>query len=171
MCMFFTVLSIGAVIVLGIAALVMFISVFVGVPFVPTHRKQAELMMQLVKIGPGTKVIDLGSGAGRLLFLAAGRGADTIGYELNPFLCWWTSIVAIIKKMSRQVEIKCQSIYNADVSEADVVLAFLFPEPMKRLGPKLFAEMRPGALIASYAFSISGHEPIKKEQGIFVYRV
>ena len=159
------------VLLLDMAALVMFISVFVGVPFVPTHAKQAKLMMELVDISPGMQVIDLGSGAGRLLFLAAARGASTIGYELNPFLCWWTRLEARFKKITDKVRIKRQSIYDADVSTADVVLAFLFPEPMKRLGPKLFSEMRPGSLIASYAFSIPGHEPIKKEQGIFVYQV
>ncbi len=156
---------------LGLAALIMFISVFVGVPFVPTHKKQARFMMELTGISPGMNVIDLGSGAGRLLFLAAARGASTIGYELNPFLCWWTRLEARFKKIASQVTIKRQSIYDADVSQADVVLAFLFPEAMKRLGAKLFAEMRPGSLIASYAFSIPGHEPIKKEQGIFVYQV
>ena len=163
-------ISIFAVL-LGVAALAMFISVFVGVPFVPTHQKQARHMMKLAGIKPGMNVIDLGSGAGRLLFLAARAGARTTGYELNPFLYWWTKIEARLKGLSSLVDMKCQSLYTADVSKADVVLAFLFPEPMKRLGPKLFSEMSPGSKIVSYAFSIPGHEPTIKEQGIFVYEV
>ncbi len=159
------------VLLLGIAALALFISVFVGVPFVPTHQKQARHMVELAGITPGMNVIDLGSGAGRLLFLAARAGARTTGYELNPFLYWWTKIEARLKGMSNVVDMKCQSLYDADVSKADVVLAFLFPEPMKRLGPKLFSEMKPGSKIVSYAFAIPNREPRIKEDGIYVYEV
>lgn len=70
-----------------------------------------------------------------------------------------------------KVAIKCQSLYTADVKDVDVVFAFLFPEPMKRLGPKLFAELKPGAKIVSYTFNIPGKEPISKKEGIFVYQV
>ena len=156
---------------LGIAALVMFISAIVGVPFVPTHRRQARLMMDLAQIGPGSRVVDLGSGAGRLLFLAAARGATAIGYELNPFLYIWTKIMIWLKGLSHRVEVRCQSLYKADVSQADVILAFLFPKPMQKLGPKLFVQLPLGARIVSYAFSIPGVEPVIKQEGIFVYDV
>lgn len=167
----FLVITLVVVLLLAVAALVMFISVVVGVPFVPTHQKQARLMMELAGVAPGLTVIDLGSGAGRLLFLAAARGAAAIGYELNPLLCLWTKIMIALKGQKGQVQVLCRSLYDADVKGADVVLTFLFPKLMAKLGPKLFAEMKSGSRIVSYAFSIPGHEPVKKEQGIFVYQV
>ncbi len=171
MSLLFLIIALSFVGLLGIAALVMFISVFVGVPFVPTHRKQAHTMITLAGIRSGTKVIDLGSGAGRLLFLAAAHGAQAVGYELNPLLYIWTKIMIVLKGLSGRVEVRFQSLYHADVRQADVVVAFLFPKPMERLGPKLFAELPPGARIVSYAFPIPGHEPVLKQEGIFVYEV
>ncbi|MSU75461.1 MAG: hypothetical protein EXS55_03035 [Candidatus Magasanikbacteria bacterium] len=160
-----------AAIVLGIVFVVLFISSLLGVPFLPTNMRQARLMMELAGIKPGMTVIDLGSGNGRLLFLAAKKGARAIGYELNPGLYAWTMAVAFLRGQTKLVSVKCRSLYDADLSEADVVLSFLMPGPMKKLASKLFSELKPGTTIVSYAFSIPGHEPAVKKEGIFVYKV
>lgn len=154
-----------------LALVVMLISAIVGVPFLPTHRRQARLMMELGQIGPGKKVVDLGSGAGRLLFLAAKAGAIADGYELNPILYVWTQLVILLGGYRGRVRVHFQSLYQAPVGEKDVVFAFLFPEPMRRLGPKLFAELKPGARIVSYTFSIPNKTPLEKREGVYVYMV
>lgn len=115
-------------------------------------------------------MIDLGSGAGRLLFLAARRGAVAEGYELNPFLVWWTRLVAKVRGLSGRVTARRASIYSAKVGEADVIFTFLFPGPMERLAPQLFQAMKPGSLLVSYTFAIPGAKLHAKDQGIFVYR-
>lgn len=156
-------------ILLGILFLILVISVIIGVPFLPTHKKQALVMMDLAGIKPGMRVVDLGSGAGRLLFLAAKRGAVSVGYELNPFLVWWTRLAAYCKRL--RVTVRQQSLYDADLKNVDVVFAFLFPKPMIKLSEKLFRELKPGATIISYVFSIPGKTPVIKKEGIFVYKV
>ncbi|HLD61213.1 MAG TPA: hypothetical protein VJA27_03750 [Patescibacteria group bacterium] len=147
------------------------ISALIGVPFLPTNSKQAKLMMDLAEVGPKTRLVDLGSGAGRLLFLAAGRGASAIGYELNPFLYYWTKLFIFLKGYTGKVEVRLQSLYTAEVGEADVVTAFLFNEPMRKLEPKLWREMRAGAKVVSYTFPILNRQHIVKEQGIYVYEI
>ena len=127
-------------------------------------------MMELAELKPGMKVVDLGSGAGRLLFLAAEHGAVAVGYELNPLLFWWTKIRSILKKLP-SVTVRCQSLYQADLHDVDVVFAFLFPKLMANLNDKLFSELRPGSKIVSYTFSIPGRTPLIKKDGIFVYQV
>ena len=159
-----------AAIGLGIM-LVMVWSVLVGVPLVPTHMPQAKRMMELGGVAPGKTIIDLGSGAGRLIFLAAELGATAIGYELNPFLYFWTLYIIWRRGLHGKVSMRFRSLYKADVSQADVVFAFLFPKPMKMLEPKLLGEMHPGAKIVSYGFSMPGVVPAVKEQGIYVYDV
>lgn len=128
-------------------------------------------MIEIAALRPGMRAVDLGSGAGRLLFLAAKRGAAIVGYELNPILYLWTLLIIKLKGLSGRVSVRWRSLYRADLSEADVVFAFLLPKPMERLAPKLFTELKPGATIISYAFSIPKRAPVRKEQGIFVYRV
>lgn len=147
-----------------------FSPLFLGVPFLPTHRRQARLMMKLAEIKPGMKVIDLGSGAGRLLFLAAAQGATAVGYELNPFLVIWTKLMILLRGRSGQVQVFYKSIYDADIADADVIMMFLYPPHMKKITDKIFNETKPEAKILSYVFQFHGHEPIAKEEGIFVYK-
>lgn len=147
-----------------------FSPIFLGVPFLPTHRKQAKKMMELAEIKTGTKVIDLGSGAGRLLFLAAKNGATAIGYELNPFLVWWTRLVIFLTGQQKKIIVYYKSIYDADISDADVILLFLYPPHMKKLTDKIFSEAKDGAKIVSYAFQFTDRTPIAKEQALYVYK-
>lgn len=146
-----------------------FSPLFLGVPFLPTHRKQALKMIQLSQIKPGMKVIDLGSGAGRLLFLAAKSGAQAVGYELNPFLVIWTKLVIFLKGKRGQIKVFYKSIYDADIAQADVIMMFLYPPHMKRMVEKL-QQVKPGTVILSYAFALPDWQLIKKEQGIYMYK-
>lgn len=166
---FYLVFAVILCIICLVVALMFLISAIVGVPFVQTNHRRAELMMKFADLGPGKTMVDLGSGAGRLLFMAADSGANCIGYELNPILYWWTRFLILLRGKKGKVSVYCRSIYQADLSGVDVVTAYLFPGPMNKLADKLFSELKPGAKIVSCAFSIPGHVPVLKENGIFVY--
>ncbi|MFA6423991.1 MAG: hypothetical protein WCV83_01595 [Candidatus Magasanikbacteria bacterium] len=161
-------LSVVIALLIFLLFVLVFSPIFLGVPFLPTHKKQALQMIEWANIQAGMKVIDLGSGAGRLLFLAAKKGANAEGYELNPFLVVWTRLVIFLRK-EKNVKVYYKSIYDADISNADIVVMFLFPPHMKKMTEKL-KEVKPGAKILSYAFSLPGWTPIKHEQGIFIYQ-
>lgn len=150
---------------------VVLLSSLIGVPCLPTHKKQARLMIELAQIKPGMKIIDLGSGTGRLLFLAGQNGAHAIGYELNPVLWCWTKILAKFKKLPGKVEVRMQSLFLADWRDADVVFCFLFENYMKKLEDRLFAELKPGAKIVIYVFPFLHHEPAIIKEGVRVYVV
>ncbi len=126
--------------------------------------------MELAQIKPGMKVIDLGSGAGRLLFLAAKSGAQATGYELNPFLVIWTKLLIFLKGKRGQIKVFYKSIYDADVGDADVIMMFLYPPHMKKLETKIFNEAKTEVKILSYVFQFHNYKPIANEQGIFMYK-
>ncbi len=157
--------------VLSLMFAVVLISSLIGVPYLPTHRKQARLMIALAEIKPGMKVVDLGSGTGRLLFLAAKQGAQAVGYEINPFLYWWTKLKIAIFLRSGQVEVKFKSLYRADLKDVDVVFCFLLPNYMVKLENKLFTELKPGAKIISYVFSFTNRAAVVKKEGVMMYRI
>ena len=70
--------------------------VFRGAPYVPSHRRQVQRAFdELYKITDKDVVVDVGSGDGLILRLAASRGARAVGYELNP------ALVAITRFLSR----------------------------------------------------------------------
>jgi len=147
------------------------LSAFIGVPFLPTHKKQARRAMQLANVKPGTKVVDLGSGAGRIVFLAARLGAKAVGYELNPFLTAWSKAVILCTGLTGKAEVHLKSIYHADVSDTDVVFAFLFPKLMPRVESEILPKMKPGALFVSYAFPLPNRKALYIQEGLFVYRI
>jgi len=144
--------------------------VLTGVPCLPTHTKQALKMIELSGLKAGDRAVELGAGHGRLLFLLAKSGVQVDGYELNPllFLFVWLKIL-ITKQTNARIFLK--SIYVADLKNVDTAFCFLFTGAMKKLSAKLFSEMKPGSRIVSYVFSIPNKEYIKKEEGIFVYKI
>lgn len=78
--MWFIYLLIGIVLLFGVV-------VFRGAPYVPSHRNYARLALtKLYKLGKNDVLVDIGSGDGIILRLAAKQGARAIGYEINPFL-------------------------------------------------------------------------------------
>lgn len=163
---YFFILNILIVVALFIFA---FSPIFLRVPFMPTHKKQARKMMDLAEIKVGMKVVDLGSGAGRLLFLAAERGAFAVGYELNPFLVLWTKLMIILKGRQDLVKVHYKTIYDANIKDADVIMMFLFPSHMIKIIPKL-DEAKSGAKILAYTFPAKNWTPIKHEEAIYVYK-
>ena len=156
-------------VIVGIPFFVMLVSVLIGVPCLPTHKKQAKILIELCGIIPGTKLVDLGSGHGRLILLAAEQGADVVGYELNPFLVLLSRYLIKRKGLSDKAKIYWRSLYKADIGNADVVTTFLFKMPMVKLGEGLFKQLKPGAKVVSYTFSIPGWQPIIQKEGISVY--
>jgi hypothetical protein len=61
--------------------------------------------------------------------------------------------------MERLVEFRQEDLYLTDLREATVVTLFLFPQMNLRLGPKLFAQLRPGTRIVSHRFGIGDRLP------------
>src|SRR5579872_2858900 len=57
-----------------------------GAIYVPTSMRGVREMVKLIDPKPGDKIIDLGSGDGRILIACAERGASAVGYEINPLL-------------------------------------------------------------------------------------
>ena len=66
--------------------------VFRGAPFVPTHERDLDKLFALHKFRAQDVLVDLGSGDGRVLTAAAKRGIRSVGYELNPFLYWYSKL-------------------------------------------------------------------------------
>ncbi|MFH0749836.1 MAG: methyltransferase domain-containing protein [Candidatus Gottesmanbacteria bacterium] len=140
-----------------------------GAPFVPSTKHAATTMIDIAGIKKGMTVYDLGSGDGRLLFLAAARGAKAIGLEINPYLVLYASIKTFFSPYRKNVRTYWKNFWRADFSKADVVFVYLLPWKMKRLEKKLLNELKPGSNIVSNSF-IFPHIPCtKKDEAQHVY--
>lgn len=54
------------------------------VVWIPTHRALVDRMLDMAQLRPDDYLVDLGSGDGRTVITAAGRGVRALGIEYNP---------------------------------------------------------------------------------------
>ncbi|XP_054841773.1 ATP synthase subunit C lysine N-methyltransferase isoform X2 [Eublepharis macularius] len=62
-------------------------------PFVPATPKQIDNVLHMLK-GRSGSLVDIGSGDGRIVIAAAKAGFKAVGYELNPWLVWYSRYCA-----------------------------------------------------------------------------
>lgn len=131
-----------------------------GVPGLPSPEHLYSQILELAELKEGERLYDLGSGNARLLFLGSRNfGATAVGYELSPVASYWSKLKA---KLSRQkVTIYREDFFKADLSNADVVFCYLYPEVMAKLEPKFERELRPGSRVISLAFALPNRAPDK----------
>lgn len=125
-----------------------------GALFVSTTKKRIEAVLNHVPMDKGDRFIDLGCGDGRVLRMAAKRyGVKATGYELNPMAYAKARVYSLL---SRGVRIRFANFYEADISKADVVFCYLFPDVMPRISEKIKSELKPGAVFVSCNFPLPG---------------
>ncbi|MBU1089678.1 50S ribosomal protein L11 methyltransferase [Patescibacteria group bacterium] len=144
-------------------------------PFIPSNRKTIEKMLRVAKIKKGERVIDLGCGDGRIVFLAEKKfHAKAEGYEISIFV-WLLAQINRFFKCAKS-KIYRRNFFEADLRRADVVFCYLLPEVMKKLSPKFKRELKHGARVVSASFSLPNfklhkkHEREGKAGTIFVYK-
>mmetsp|Transcript_132900 Transcript_132900/g.230935 ORF Transcript_132900/g.230935 Transcript_132900/m.230935 type:complete len:305 (+) Transcript_132900:86-1000(+) len=160
---------------------------FLGAPYLPMRRQYVETLFDRVLPawaaskgvsaaptgsgaaggGPlaGLRLVDFGSGDGRLVQAAASRGMQAVGYELNPYLVWWSRLRAWrgrlpITACAGSAEIRWANAWAADLRTADVVTVYGRPGDnlMARIAEKFEAELPPRAAVVSHVFHIPGWE-------------
>jgi SAM-dependent methyltransferase len=107
-----------------------------GAPYVPSHRRFVRLALtQLHKLSKDDVLVDLGSGDGIVLRLAAEQGSRAIGYELNPAL---VVISRLLARGNRKIETRLADFWLVDLPvETTVVYAFVVTRDVVKLEKKM----------------------------------
>lgn len=126
-----------------------------------------EHLLPSKKTNSGFTFLDLGSGLGGVLtHLAKARpDGSYAGVEAAPLPFLW-SWLRIRLGGYRNSRVYWGDLWGSDLSQYDVVFAYLSPVPMEKLWLKARAEMRPGTLFISSTFTIpdqSPHETVQVE--------
>ncbi|MDJ0720919.1 MAG: hypothetical protein QNJ04_04780 [Desulfobacterales bacterium] len=176
-------------VLIGIAGLLFAVKVLYGVSialvlpltqgalYVSTARTRVAAMLEAVAPEPGQVLVDLGCGDGRVLRCASRRyHVYAQGYELNPLAYLKARLMSL---GYADVAIHRRNFWKADLSSADVVCCYLFPDVMSRLAGKLHDELKAGATVVSFNFPLPGFDPDRvlrpggqrTNDPVYIYRV
>ena len=129
------------------------------VPFITTPDNVTLEMLRVANVGPADHVIDLGSGDGRIVILAARRfGASGMGVDIVPDLVQQSIRSARDAGVADRVAFKVQDLFETDLSRATVVTMYLLTEVNLKLRPALLA-LKPGTRVVSHDWDMGDWKP------------
>jgi len=123
-------------------------------PFAATPMVVVDEMLKLAGVGPNDFVVDLGSGDGRLVLVAATKfGArGGFGVDIDPHLVDYANRKAHEAGVAGRVQFHLRDLFVTDIHEATVVTVYLLPIAMDRLQAKLLSELAPGSRVVSHDY-------------------
>jgi cyclopropane fatty-acyl-phospholipid synthase-like methyltransferase len=139
------------------------------VPFVTTSSDNAKVVLSLVEIVSGQRVIDLGSGDGRMVLEFAKAGAIVDGYEIKEELVHRSRERITNANLQKNAIIYNTSFWDVDLSMYDLVYIYGMQSIMNRLEEKLERELRPGAKFVSNIFRLPHWKPKKTKNSVHLY--
>jgi SAM-dependent methyltransferase len=147
-----------------------------GALFIPTSSTRIKTFLDALPMNSEELFLDLGCGDGRILREARRRyGVKGLGFEVNLL----AYLVAKVCNFGfKGVQIRWRNFWEVNLSKADVVFCYLFPDVMERLARKLEAELRPGSKVVSSNFPLPGWRPFhvlhphsgRHRDPIYIYR-
>ena len=156
-------------------ASIVWYTLLLGISPMPSSSKAQAAMLQLITLA-NTQVdsnqdskkgaiIELGSGWGNLLIAIAKQypQRNIVGYELS-LLPWLTSLLVIKILGLNNITLHRKDFLKADLSQASLMLCYLYPGAMLKIKDKLKKE--PGQLeyFISHNFSLPSQQPINTVQ-------
>ena len=135
------------------------------ISFIPTPFEDINTFFKMAPVSSVDVVYDLGSGDGRLLFAALERGAGkTVSVELDPALAGEARKTAGEKGLADKATFLEADVLDVNLSDATVVLCYLFPSASAALKPKFESELQPGTRVVMESFPVEGWKPVQTEE-------
>ena len=125
------------------------------VPYEPTSHGIAEEMLKIADVTSRDLVYDLGCGDGRIVIMAAKeRGAKGVGVDMDPDRIRESRENAERAGVTKLVRFYEQNLFETNISNATVVMLYLWPEVNLKLRPKLIKELKAGTRIVSHSHTM-----------------
>lgn len=143
-----------------------------GAPYVPSHHKYArKSLTQLYKLSSEDTLVDLGSGDGIILRIAAEKGATAVGYELNPIL---VVITRLLSWGNKRVSVRAADYWLIGLPKATtIVYIFAVSRDVKKLEKKMqqwVNELDHEVALMMYGSKLPTAKPVKLLDAHTLYR-
>ena len=129
-------------------------------PFARTPPDVVVEALRLAEARPGELLIDLGSGDGVVLMVASRMGLRCIGYEVDERLYRLSRALVEAEGLEGLITIYNEDFMEADLSEADIVYAYLTPTVLGAVEEKVSSECREGARVVCFRYPLPNMEPL-----------
>ncbi|XP_004698472.1 ATP synthase subunit C lysine N-methyltransferase [Echinops telfairi] len=130
----------------------------VCLPFVPATPRQVDNVVRMLRGRRGT-LVDIGSGDGRLVVAAAKAGLPAVGYELNPWLVWFSRYRAWREGVRTSATFHISDLWKVSFSQFSNVVIFGVPQMMLQLEKKLELELQDNARVIACRFPFPSWTP------------
>jgi SAM-dependent methyltransferase len=124
-------------------------------PFVVTPDAVVDRMLHLAQPKAGERLVDLGSGDGRIVIEAAKRfGTKGFGVDIDPRLVNLARENAKRAGVESLATFEVKDLFETDLRGVNVVTMYLLPEVNRQLLPRLIDQLKPGARIVSHDYDL-----------------
>lgn len=147
--------------------------VFFGAPYVPSKKADVKRAFdELYPLSEKDMLVDIGSGDGIVLRLAAARGARAVGYEINPLL---VGISRLLSRSTPAVKVHLASFWSATLPrDTTVVYVFGDSRDIVKMAEKVrqaATELERPLAFISYAIAVPGLTPVNKVGAHYLYEI
>jgi hypothetical protein len=163
----------------GAALSIIYWSLRNGISPMPSSMKASKKILDAIPRELNGPIYELGSGWGTLALAVAKKFPENlvVGYETSPVPYWISRFFRFQTGVSN-VQFKKEDFMDISLSEAALIICYLYPGAMRKLQEKLSKELQPGTWIISNTFAIPEWKPyaILDTQDlyrslIYIYRV
>lgn len=138
-------------------------------PYVPSPQEVIDRMLEVAQARQGDTVIDLGCGDGRILITAVQKfKARAVGIEIDSKIAAQASDTILKLGLQNKARVVRADVFDADLSQADVVTLYLTTSFNEKLRPKFEKSLRPGTRVVSHDYGIRGWNPVEIDE-VFVH--
>lgn len=141
----------------------------IQVPFVTTSSDSLKTILEFAG-EPGQRVVDLGSGDGRVVLEFAKAGFQVTGLEIKPELVERANQRIIAAGLQANAQVFVKDFWTVSLSDFDIVYVYGMSTIMGRLEKKLEEELRPGTKIISNIFRFPSWKVKKEKNHVLLYQ-
>lgn len=132
----------------------------VCLPYVPATTEQLAGVTRALA-GRSGRLLDVGSGDGRIVFTASKLGFKADGVELNPWLVYYSRFAALLSSQSKNTTFYRRNLWTFSLKPYNNIVIFGVEQMMAEFESKLLAETESDTVVVACRFPLPNMVPVE----------
>ncbi|XP_070494064.1 ATP synthase subunit C lysine N-methyltransferase [Chironomus tepperi] len=132
-------------------------------PFIPATDKQLRNILSVLPKNPvkNNRLLDIGSGDGRIVIQAAKHGFKSDGVELNYWLVLYSRLASLRSGTSKNTKFFRKDLWKYPLDSYNYCVIFGVEEMMIKLEEKFDKELKKGSTVIACRFPLPNKSPTR----------